>query len=149
MRIPEPFFVIINPIVRFLLRSPAHGLLSKSVMLITVTGRKTGKRYAIPVRYLRNEGGIWAFTSLETKWWKNLIGGAPVSLRVEGKDASYRAEATVNAPDQVRGALRTFLSRFPQDAPYHDVALGADGSLSEQDLEKAAVKTVWVKAYSQ
>ena len=149
MRIPEPFFVIINPTVRFLLRSPVHRWFSDSLMLITLTGRKTGKRYTIPVRYLRNEGAVWAFTSVETKWWKNLIDGASVSLRIQGKDDPYRAETTANAPGEVRSALRTFLSRFPQDAPYYEIAVGSDGSLSEHDLEKAVAKTVWVRAYPQ
>ena len=34
-----------NLFVASMLRSPLHGLLSGSVMLITVTGRKSGRRY--------------------------------------------------------------------------------------------------------
>src|SRR5262249_17743027 len=52
MRLPEPLFVVINPVIRALLRSPVHGLMSKSLMLITFTGRKSGRRYTTPVRYV-------------------------------------------------------------------------------------------------
>jgi hypothetical protein len=33
-----------NGFITWLLRSPFHGLLRKGMMLITVTGRKTGKQ---------------------------------------------------------------------------------------------------------
>ena len=67
MRIPEFFFALINPIVRFLLRSPIHGLWSGSLMLITFTGRKTRRFYTTPVRYLQRDGAVWAFTSVQNK----------------------------------------------------------------------------------
>ena len=149
MRIPELFFAIINPTVRFLLQSPIHGFWSKSLMLITFTGRKTQRVYTTPVRYLQRGDAIWAFTSAETKWWKNLKGGATVSLRIQGKDGTYRAEVVADAPDQVRDALGVFLSHFPQDAPYYEISLGPDRLLSERALEKASTRTVWVKAYRQ
>jgi deazaflavin-dependent oxidoreductase (nitroreductase family) len=149
MRIPEPVFAIINPTVRFLLRSPIHGFWSRSLMLITFTGRKTQRVYTTPVRYLKSGDAVWAFTSVENKWWRNLEGGATVSLRIQGKQGSYRAEAVTAAPDQVRAALREFLSHFPQDAPYYDIGLGPDRRPSESDLERASQKTIWVRAYPQ
>jgi hypothetical protein len=42
-----------NVFVRLLLRSPFHGWLSDNVLLLTYTGRKSGKRYTIPVAYGR------------------------------------------------------------------------------------------------
>jgi hypothetical protein len=116
-------------------------------MLITFTGRKSQRVYTTPVRYLQRGDAVWAFTSTENKWWKNLIDGATVSLRIQGKDRRYRAEARADAHDQVRDALRIFLSHFPQDAPYYDISLGPDRRPSESDLEKAAKGTVWVTAY--
>ncbi|MDE0053611.1 MAG: hypothetical protein OXT64_05055, partial [Gammaproteobacteria bacterium] len=48
MRIPEPLFVVINAGMRLLLRSPLHALASRSLMLITFTGRVTGRTYTTP-----------------------------------------------------------------------------------------------------
>lgn len=118
-------------------------------MLITFTGRKSQRVFTTPVRYLQRGDAVWAFTSAENKWWKNLKGGATVSLRIQGRDRHYRAEATADAPAEVREALREFLFQFPQDAPYYEVSLGSDRRPSESDLEKAAIGTVWVKAYPQ
>lgn len=44
---------IANPVVTWLLRSSLHGILSGSTLLITVTGRKSGRIYTIPVNYVR------------------------------------------------------------------------------------------------
>jgi len=149
VRIPEPFFVVINPTVRFLLRSPIHWLWSESLMLIRLTGRRTQRVYTIPVRYLKNGDAVWAFTSLETKWWKNLRGGARVTLRIRGDERPYRAEAIVDVPAEIRSALGAFLAQFPQDVPYYDIRLGPDGRVSQSDLDKAAGRTVWIRAYPQ
>ena len=42
-----------NDFMAWVLRSPFHGMLSNGMMLITVTGRKTGKAYTTPVGYYR------------------------------------------------------------------------------------------------
>ena len=146
MRVPEPLFVLINPVMRTLLRSPLHGLASGSLMLIGFTGRRTGRRYTTPVRYLRRGETIRCFTAEQTKWWRNLRGGAEVTLRLRGRDARYRAEAIHDEPERLRAALADYLQQFPQDAAYHDIRLGADGKPDPSDLEHAARKAVMVEA---
>ena len=118
-------------------------------MLITFTGRRTGKVYTTPVRYLASGDAVWAFTGLETRWWKNLGGGAIVSLRIRGEERRYRTEVVADAPDKIRSALGEFLAHFPQDVPYYEIVLGTDGRVSQSDLEKAAGRTVWIRAYPQ
>jgi len=41
-----------NPIMKWLIRSPLHGLVSKSMLVIGYTGRKSGKRYETPMSLL-------------------------------------------------------------------------------------------------
>ena len=42
---------VVNPFMKWLLKSPLHGLVSSHYMLITVKGRKSGKLYTTPVEY--------------------------------------------------------------------------------------------------
>lgn len=146
MKIPEFLFLIINPAMRILLRSPMHALMSESLMLITYTGRKSGRVYTTPVRYLRTSSAIQCFTSPDTHWWRNLRGGAEVTLTIEGKDRHFVANVIENDPDKTREALRHYLTVFPQDAAYHDVKLRSDKSLVTADLEKAAKTAIVVVA---
>lgn len=80
----------INPFVSMILRSPLHRLLSNSVLLLTFTGRKTGKRFTIPVGYIREGDTLTLFSS--KSWYKNLRGGSPVATHLEGRRRTGRAE---------------------------------------------------------
>ena len=146
MRLPEPLFVVINPVMRTLLRSPLHFVCSRSLMLITFTGRKSGRRYTTPVRYVRLDGIVRCFTSSENLWWRNLRGGALVSLRIEGRERPYHARAIDDDPPRIRAALQHYLALFPQDAAYHGIRLNPDKSLVAEDLERASRDAVVVEA---
>jgi hypothetical protein len=99
---------LMNTIIRSILRSPLHGLLSKQMMLITFTGRKTGKEYTTPVTMIRDDAGYKFFSSYN--WWKNLRGGAPVTLLVAGQPVRGVATAHEDRATVLREA-REFLDR--------------------------------------
>ncbi|MCJ7568900.1 MAG: hypothetical protein MUO58_15330 [Anaerolineales bacterium] len=48
--------MLFNTIVIWLLQSPFHGLMSRNTVLIEYEGRKTGKRYFVPVNCVRVAG---------------------------------------------------------------------------------------------
>jgi hypothetical protein len=146
VKLPEPLFAIINPVMRFLLRSPAHGLLSDSLMLITFTGRKSGKQFTTPVRYMQTGDTVRCFTAAENQWWRNLRSGSRVSLLIKGQLSDYQAQAIFDNPADIRKQLVSYLALFPQDAAYHDIRLNKDKSLDEQDLEQAARAAVVVES---
>jgi hypothetical protein len=64
-----------NSMMKWILRSPLHGLISKSTMLITYTGHKSGKLYTIPVNYVRDEDVLSVTSYRHRTWWRNLRGG--------------------------------------------------------------------------
>jgi F420H(2)-dependent quinone reductase len=75
-----------NPIVKAVLSSPLHPLLSRGLALITVTGRRTGRRYTFPVgdqqdgdRVTVNVG--W---SERKSWWRNLRQRGQVQMQIRG-----------------------------------------------------------------
>ena len=114
-------------------------------MLITFVGRKSGRIYTTPVRFIRNGEAILCFTSAENQWWRNLRGGSEVRLLVGGKEGTYYAEAR-REPDETKKLLTHYLGLFPQDAVYHDILLRKDKSLNPEDLERAVRKAVVVEA---
>ncbi len=145
MKIPEPLFVIVNPAVRLLLSSPLHGLASKSLLLITYTGRRSGRRYTTPLRYMRDGDVIRCFTSRDTNWWKNLQGGQTVTLTVAGVKDAYLAEVIAGDPITTRAHLIAYFALFPQDADYHEVGLDANKKPISQDLDRACEEAVVVE----
>ena len=75
-----------NPFVKVLLRSPLHGVMSKHLLPITMTGRKSGKVYTIPVLYHREGAVLHIISWRYRQWWWNLRGEVPVMLRLQGHD---------------------------------------------------------------
>ena len=82
----------INPFVSAFLRSPLHGLLDKEVLLLRCAGRASGREYTVPVAYAREGDTLTTFT--KARWWKNLRGGATVSVLLGGRWQPASAAAT-------------------------------------------------------
>ena len=87
----------INPLVRLLIRSPPHWLASRRLALTTYTGRRTGRRYPIPVGYQVADLQVTITVSSPDHklWWRSLTGtGAPVELLIRGRRRTGHAIAT-------------------------------------------------------
>jgi hypothetical protein len=81
--VPPPALVKMgNPLVRILLGSPLHGVLGDSFLVLHLTGRKTGRRYNIPVGYVDMEGRLAVVTV--ARWRVNLRGGADIKVTRHG-----------------------------------------------------------------
>jgi deazaflavin-dependent oxidoreductase (nitroreductase family) len=85
-----------NVFVKLILRSPLHGLLSKNTLLIAVTGRRSGRQYTTPVNYVRDGERITVISQMERTWWKNLRGGAQVTVLLRGQTLTGTATAITN-----------------------------------------------------
>lgn len=136
-----------NPIITLILRSPLHRMLSSGIMLVTYTGRKSGRMISVPVSYVEDdedENVLWTTSLRRRIWWRNLRGGAPVTLRLRGKNRPARAEALVGQ-EEVTDALYYYLTLTPSFAKHFDVALDEEGDPVEEDLVKAAQKRVMVR----
>ena len=83
---PEKLAKIVNPVVKALLRSPLHRLVSKHLMLLTFSGRRTGSTYAIVVGRHEVNGALVVPTGTTGRRWRlNFRGGAPVVVTIEGR----------------------------------------------------------------
>jgi hypothetical protein len=83
--------------MRWLLESPAHWPLSRWFAVLVWRGRKTGRRYSTPVSYVRE--GDSSYVTTGDRWWRNLIGGAPVAMRIAGRWHQGRA-VVIADPEQ-------------------------------------------------
>ncbi len=145
MKIPEPLFVLLNKVVRLLLKSPLHFLMSKSLLLINHSGRKSGRMYATPVRYMRTGSGIRCFTSEHVQWWRNVKSRPEVTLLIEGSVCSYKGVVLDRDPKLMQPLLVEFLALYPQDAVYQDIRLNSDESLNAEDLAASLQKAIVVE----
>lgn len=133
-----------NPFMLWLLRSPFHLLLSSVVMVITYTGRKSGKTYSLPVNYIRVGENLLTISLSKRTWWRNLRRGAAVTLRLRGKELPARAEVFEDSTSVVQG-LAELVRASPRYATYLKVKRDERGQPSMVDLDIAARDRVLIK----
>ena len=88
--------LLINAVPATIVRSPLHPLPSKNTLLLTFTGRRSGKQHTTPVAYRRRDDGEIVMTT-DSPWWRNLREPSPVSLRVRRQSLHGMARAVTDA----------------------------------------------------
>lgn len=133
----------VNQAMKLVLRSPVHGMVSKSVLLITFTGRKSGKTYTTPVSYSQTGDQIYIFT--HAGWWKNLLSSAPVTLRIQGRDLQGLVEPVAEDKGAVAAGLSQHLREVPSNARYYGVTFDDHGNPRAEEVEQAAQTAVMIR----
>ena len=132
-----------NGFISALLRSPFHGLLSNGMMLITVTGRKTGKRYTTPVGYFYEGDSLWVMTNRDRTWWRNVKSGADVSLLLRGREVHGFAEPELDEKI-VASRVTEYLRHEPRAARPLGIRV-ENGKPNSEDVLRAAKNRLFVK----
>jgi hypothetical protein len=130
-------FMWYNPIMVWLLDSSLHGMLSGNMMVVNYTGRKSGKNYHLPVSYLQVGETLLTISYKRRTWWRNLRGGAPVTIRLQGKDIHGRAEVIEDEVGVIEG-LTAFIAGNPRTAHDFGMKVGVDGQPEPESLRQAA-----------
>jgi hypothetical protein len=146
MRPQDLLYSALNPIVAGLLRSPFHGVASGSLCVLAYRGRRSGKRYATPLSYVREGSRILLLSSHNTRWWKNFV-DEPRAVEVEIARETHRgrAKATVDDGEAFRDGVRRFLRALPRDARVYGIGLERGRTPREADIETAAGHVVLVE----
>jgi len=133
----------VNRAMKFILRSPVHGMVSKTVLLITFTGRKSGKAYTTPVSYSQDGDQVYVFT--HANWWKNLRRDAPFTLCIRGRDFQGLAEPVAEDKQAVAAGLSAHLRKVPSDARYYGVTFDDHKKPIAEEVEEAVQNVVMLR----
>lgn len=140
---------IVNPLMRLILRSPLHGLMSAGLLLITYRGKKSGKEFTLPVQYTQDGKKIYIIPGMpeQKNWWRNLKGGLPVKLTLCGQIVNGNGIILEQPKDaaEILTATRSAFQRSAQLAKMYNIRIEADGSLNADDLRKLAEKIIIIR----
>jgi hypothetical protein len=128
----------------WLLRSPFHGLISGSILLITYNGRRSGKQYSAPLNYVRDGNILWVTSVRTRKWWRNFKGEWPIRVLLQGKEIQGKGVA-ITEQDAIIDAFHDFFRLSPSSARFFKVKLDDDGVPDQGDLERIIAERVLVK----
>ena len=133
-----------NPIMVRMLYSSLHGILSGNMMVLNYTGRKSGKAYRLPVSYKRIDDTLLTGSYKHRTWWRNLRGGVPVIVRLQGKDVTGQAEV-IEDEQGVMDGIKAYIGGDPRIARMFSVKLGMDGQPETESLRQVARDQVIVR----
>ncbi len=137
----------VNPLIVAILRSPLHGLMSSGLLVLTVTGRRTGRQYSIPVGYQRDGERFIVLVSKARRknWWRNYIDPAPVGLVVAGR--TLRGQGWVVQPESFefrKNVERTF-RRMPWLGRQFAIEYDPNSGLTDAQVQLLGVEGAMVQ----
>jgi hypothetical protein len=133
-RIQARMMRVINVPMRVVLGLRVATPLSRRLMLVFLTGRKTGKSYRQPVSYVRQ--GTTLLTPGGGKWKLNLQEGRPERIRLRGRDVLARPEL-VGDIDEIERLLAVMTAANPRVSSFVAIPKGPDGRLDHARLQTA------------
>jgi F420H(2)-dependent quinone reductase len=109
VRLPAALLRMVNPVLRTVLQSRLHRALSRDLMLLHVTGRKSGRVYVFPVGRYELDGQLVA--SAGGAWRRNLVGGGDLELTLNGRRRRAHGDL-VDDPHEVAEIFSDLLAQL-------------------------------------
>jgi len=125
----------VNRLIRILLRTPLLSrFLGRRLVTVYVVGRRSGRHYAVPVAYTRQEGGL--LVASQFAWSRNLRSGETVEIRLAGKRRCADVQVLTEEAGVVE-RLATMARDNHQFARFNGIGLDALGNAVPEDLRLA------------
>jgi hypothetical protein len=108
-----------NPLVRLVLESRAHRLLSGRLVLLSYRGHRSGREYRIPLRYAETPDRRFVALALRPAakaWWRSFAAPGPATLTVRG--SRIRVCGTLATQAGREEALDAYLARHRGSARF-------------------------------
>jgi len=137
----------LNPVCAAILRSPFHWLLSPALMLITVTGRKTGRRFTIPVAYHHMGDAIIILVgeAPRKQWWRNYHAPGPIELCLHRQRLTGTAEVVPSDAAEFRQRFEAALRRARFIARIFNIDWNPHAGLTETQVKQLGVQAALVR----
>ena len=117
VRPPLRLLRVANPVVRAVLGSPAHRLLSDRLLVLDYRGRRTGRGHRIPLRYAQTETGDLVAVAVHParkQWWRSFAEPSAATVLLRG--ASVDVVGALTSGGRRATALARYDARNPRGA---------------------------------
>lgn len=129
------FGKILNPIIKSILKSPFHSLISDHSLVIRYMGSESGKEHSFPAYYQQVGNSLQVLAEKSEDWWRSLKNGANVKVLVKGSELRGWAEA-IQDPPSVRDNFSQLLNAIPELSTELEVRRDENGVYSNEDIDK-------------
>jgi deazaflavin-dependent oxidoreductase (nitroreductase family) len=126
---------MVNRVVRGLLRAPlVSRVVGNRLVTVYVVGRKSGRRYTVPVAYTRHEGDLLIGTPFG--WGRNLRTGEAVTIRLKGRRRLADVRVLTEEQDVV-DAYAVMVCDNRNFAKFNNIGFDSGGNPVPADLHMA------------
>ncbi len=125
-----------NVVMRRLLASPLHRLMSGKILVLAVTGRRSGKTYEIPVGYVQVGEAVLVGAGQRGTWLRNLRDGDVLPVLVRGRWRDYRVEVARDEPRST-DLYRQVLAVTDVNATFNHIEVAPDGGPDPESFRRA------------
>jgi hypothetical protein len=133
---------VLNGMTRAVLATPLlHRVVSNRILVIDVVGRRTGRRYRIPVGYVATADGLLIGTA--GRWRRNLRPGDRVRV-MRARTAYEMVADVVTDEDRCVPLYRQILAHNPVHGRYAGIRRDPDGEPNRTDLRAALTRGIAV-----
>jgi deazaflavin-dependent oxidoreductase (nitroreductase family) len=124
-----------NRLILGMLRTPGLSqLVGARLVTLYIVGRKSGRKYTVPVAYTKDKGDLLIGTPFG--WGRNLRTGEPVEIRLKGQ--LRQADVRVYKDEaEVVGLYAVMTKDNRNFAKFNQVSFDADDNPNADDLHKA------------
>ena len=118
------------PFMRLMLHLPIRAM-QERLMLLTYTGRRSGRRHTLPLSYAADADGSLLVPG-GSAWKHCLQPGRPVTVRLRGRHRTATPEVIRDVAE-----IERLVSGNPRAESFIGVPMNADGSPDRARLERA------------
>jgi deazaflavin-dependent oxidoreductase (nitroreductase family) len=131
---PQRLIDVANPVVRAVAGSPLQRVLDAHLLVLHITGRRTGRRYSIPVGFAALGDALLVVT--QHRWRANLRSLTDVTVSHRGHTRPMTAEL-VEEPAAVAAVLAAAIERIGRAEVGRRFGLTLPGDVGPAELEAA------------
>ncbi len=93
-----------------------HRVFSGRLLLLTYRGRRSGRTFAIPLRYAETDDGLVVLAARPARklWWRSFRGGATGTVTLRG--TCLDVEGILATGTARAGALDAYVTAYPRSA---------------------------------
>lgn len=147
-RPPAAIVRLLNHVLLFALRTPFAGPVRKAILVLRFTGRRTGRRYDIPVAAHHADDTLMALTG--APWRVNFRGGRDVDVTFEGRTTPMRGVLVEHVPTVTETYLRRIEEVGIEQAPREfglKITVGRPPTTEEmtEAVEREHLSIIWLK----
>jgi hypothetical protein len=130
----------INGFLASILRSRFHGMASKTNLLISYRGRRTGLVHELPVRFaIGADGYVVRIGRPEAKrWWRNFTEPWPLTVIVQGRSIAAMGHVVVGERDEGTDLAAAYFTRYRGSARHQGLRIRKGEQAEREDVRRAA-----------